>query len=100
MERIDSNHLGMELYPVDNSYSQDLTTGKRPDIGNGIALAGDDKTLAVKVKIVSEPFMLTVPFSLTTNITNVTKEFVIVEYNDKKYLILNNFTTKPWPLTN
>lgn len=80
--------IGQEFYPVDNSYSQDLRNGNYPDINRGAALAGNYKIPAVRVKILSEPFFLSLENSIGG--TSV-QEMVIVEYKKKKFLVLNMF---------
>lgn len=80
--------IGKKLYPVDNSYSQDLSTGKYATPNNNAGLAGAVWTPAVKCTIESEPYIITVP-AAAGNL--VTREMVIVSYGGKKYLMLNNF---------
>jgi len=81
--------IGKEAYPIDNSYSQDLETGKIPDI-DGAALAGSSQKQPVRVKIVSRPLLMTVPDSMRGL---VLRNMVIVKYQDKLYLILNDFNS-------
>src|SRR5690606_21948915 len=86
--------IGKILYPVDNSYSQDLTTGEYPQVGKSKAgLAGAYNIPAVPVKLVFGPITLETPQTFSLGIKQ--HEFFIVEYEDRNYLILNNFTEEP-----
>lgn len=90
--------IGRELYPIDNSWSQDLKTGERPKCNNGVALAGNADIAPVLVKIISEPYkMISGNYSPEydqTDVANDVHEYVIVEYKENKYLILNYFTDR------
>jgi len=89
--RLTKEDIGKEFYPVDNSYSQDLTNGQRPKITNGAALAGDWNTPGTKVQLIFGPFTMTVR---TVVDTNDTKEFFIVEYDNRLFLVLNCFSNE------
>jgi hypothetical protein len=90
--RATKKHIGKDLYPVDNSYSQDLSNGKRPDVNNGSALAGDQYANAgLKVKIIFGPFVMTIRNPVGDD---TVEEFCIVEYDSKSYLVLNVFSNE------
>jgi len=86
--KINKSHTGQSFYPIDNSYSQDLTTGKYPTSNNGHGLAGTlfPYNPSVLVKIVSQPIFITLKNQ------TIPREMVIVEYNNNQYLILNEFS--------
>lgn len=75
-------------YLIDNSYSQDLTTGESPTINNGAGLAGRNGTKAVQVKILTDPFKIKLP-SIVGRLEVL--EMVIVEYKQQRFLVLNCF---------
>ena len=77
--KVTKEDIGKSFYPMDNSYSKCL------EDDSYLGLAGDLYFEFPKlVKILTSPFEMNVEtFGL--------HEFVIVEYNDKKYLVLNNF---------
>jgi hypothetical protein len=86
------NDIGREVYPVDNSYSQDLTTGQTPNVNtNGAALAGDMRTAGLLTKIVYGPFKLQIHNCVGND---VIREFCIVEYNGRHFMVLNIFNTE------
>ena len=88
--------IGRFVYPVDNSYSQDLATGKMPEIGEErTGLAGNYRTLRYRVEIIYGPFILTTHSSISNRL--LVDEFCIVRYEGKDYLVLNNFTTEQIP---
>lgn len=88
--KVTKDDIGKEFYPVDNSYSQDLTTGLEVDCNEGYGLARTMIDIkSVKVKIISEPLIMT-QYSNVIEKEHI-NEFVIVEYKDKKYLVLNLF---------
>lgn len=94
--KVTVNDIGRILFPIDNSYSQDLTTGSEYIKANdGHGLAGTIFKQSAPVKIISPPYNITF-----TNIVNKKEvyEMVIVEYENKPYLILNDFTTRPVPI--
>lgn len=79
--------LHKTFYPRDNSYSRDLATGESITVNNGYGLAGVYGSKPVAVKIISTPFNMTIEFMRN----HYTYEFVIVEYKNKAYLVLNDF---------
>jgi hypothetical protein len=74
--------IGDYGYPIDNSYSFNITDNKESED----YLAGWRGEEAKKVKIISEPYYLEVIFSGKHLL-----EFVDVEYKNKKYRVLNRF---------
>lgn len=86
--QVKKKDIGRMLYPIDNSYSQDLRTGQYPTVNNGAALAGRQGLAPVKVKILSEPMKLTL-IGATGKPTVV--EMVMVEYQGNKFIVLNYF---------
>lgn len=79
--------LHKTFYPRDNSYSKDLDTGESITVNNGYGLAGMHGARPVPVKIISTPFTMNVTFLGN----NYKYEFVIVEYKNKAYIVLNDF---------
>ncbi len=77
--------IGDKLYPKDNSYSKCLSL---PYSLPRLLLAGTHKQPAVLVTIISEPILITVYDFIPEG---KQYEFVIVEHNNKQYLILNRF---------
>lgn len=77
--------IGDKLYPTDNSYSKCLSL---PYSLPRLLLAGTHKQPAVLVTIISEPILITIYDFIPEG---KQYEFVIVEYENKQYLILNRF---------
>ena len=78
--------IGDLLYPYDNSYSYKVGDKNKKTV----RLAGDVNTSRCLVKVVSEPFEKTWKHWFTKQ--TMTREFVEVEYNNERYVILNRFT--------
>jgi len=94
--QVTAEDIGKEFYPIDNSWSQDLTNGEYPHLSNGAALAGNNyNSSGMLVKILTEPLFM----SITSDFGHrYVKEFVIVECESKKFLVLNYFSeTQPTP---
>ena len=85
MKNVKKTIIGTKGYPVDNSYSFTIETGERPNP----PLAGDWLREAQLVKVVSEPYELTVNTVLDEY---KTYEFITVKHNRRLHVILNDLS--------
>jgi hypothetical protein len=79
---IKATEIGQELYPLDNSWLENITNP-----GWHEYLAGVRGELAKRVKVVSLPFVHNVNFSNE----EYRKEFVNVEFEGQVFRVLNKF---------
>jgi len=81
--KLNTTLIGTKAYPVDNSYSLNIKTGKQ-----GLLLAGTYENPGKLVTIVSEPY----PLKLNVFGNEGIEEFVTVCFENELYVYLNRFS--------